>query len=248
MEFPFFCLRLSILCVFQNITRVLFLLKNFAFIFIFIYFWAIRPNVFQPKAPRRIAVNTVESTVPNHDTQINQEYHQDYDSRSRADTFDDDYNEGYGQQDDGAYYGHQEYQAQQQTAPYQPESSGFAQHPPSLLNHQESNGISVHYSLNDNYSHENREDENQPARYDYDHTDGDNVDRHHQMPYSDAHDGPVGAHEVRRMTRKSFRKSIIKSDVFSPPTVSQFNLKHYKKINNLRFFLGCDLKLKSTFN
>ena len=222
MEIPFFFLRLSILCVYQNITRVVFLLKNFAFVSIFIYFWVVRPNVFESKPPRQIAVKTVESTVPNRNAQHFQEHsNPEYDNRSRADTF-DDFHDEYGSQDNGNYYSNDNVHSEQyqEATHYHDDHSQFQQ-PPPPLQHKESNGIKVHYNLQDNYnSYQNPGFPSSQIEIDYQpHDNSYHPEDNHQISNSELHEGPVGPHHVRRLTRKSFRKSIIKSNVFSPPTV-----------------------------
>ena len=211
LDLPFFCLRLAILCVFENVTHVLFLLKNMASIIIFIYFWAVRPNVFKKESSRQITVNTIDSSLPNgsnqqnHNAAYNQDDHE-FDERSRADTFEychgDDGNHGYYRYEGDNYApgDHveecQHYNGQRQ---------------------EEENEISVYYSLGDNRQYQQNALTNN-ERYDTEYNDG-NLEQHADV-YKQQQ-APVSPHQVKRISKKTFRKSIVKSNVFLPSSVSE---------------------------
>ena len=91
LDVPFFFLRFSILCVYGEITNVLFLLKNLFAIISFVYFWAIRPKIFKNYLTRPVVVNTVELNLANGTNRPEEDFYDNdghFDDRSRAGTFD----------------------------------------------------------------------------------------------------------------------------------------------------------------
>ena len=152
----------------------------------------------------------MNSTLPNGDASQNapgepDPSHREYEDRSRADTF-DDYPEAYGHDNRNFHYypnNHdQEYLNQQQIPQYR---ENHQQH--STLVHQDSNEITVHYSLDGNPSASEDSQGHVDSR----------DDSHYFIP--DHHEEDVGPHQIRRISKKSSRKSIIKTNVFSPPEV-----------------------------